>query len=99
MHSNLIGKHVILRTENAGVFFGVLEEKEGTTVKLSNCRKLYYWEGAGAVEQLAVDGTSKSQKCKFTLFVPNMIIEQEIQLIPCSEKSIQSLNSVKEWKE
>lgn len=23
MHSNLIGKHVIIRTKNAGVFFGV----------------------------------------------------------------------------
>lgn len=39
MHSNLIGKHVIIRTKNAGVFFGVLEEKEGTTVKLSNCKE------------------------------------------------------------
>jgi hypothetical protein len=98
MHSNLIGKHVIVRAETAGVFFGILEEKEGTTVKLSNCRKLHYWVGAGAVEQLAVDGTSKPQECRFTVIVPSMIIEQEIQLIPCSEKSIESLSSVKEWK-
>lgn len=56
---NQIGKKVIVRAEKAGVFFGTLAKKEGSEVQLYNARKLYYWSGAAAVEQLAVDGVNK----------------------------------------
>ena len=38
-------KHVIIRADRAGVFFGVLESKNDSEVELSNCRKLHYWDG------------------------------------------------------
>lgn len=98
MTKEYIGKHVIVRANGAGVFFGVLEAKEGQTVKLSNCRKLYYWSGACAVEQLSVDGVLTSDSCKFTVWVNSMIIENEIQTIPCTQKSINNLTSVEVWK-
>ena len=91
-------KHVIIRADRAGVFFGVLEAKDGSEVTLSNCRKLHYWDGAAAVQQLALDGVSEPENCRFTVFVPKIVILGVIEIIPCSEKSIISLNSVPIWK-
>jgi hypothetical protein len=93
-----IGEKVIVRAYSAGVFFGTLIEKNGDEVTLSNARKLYQWDGAAAVEQLALNGTSKPENCKFTVTVEEITIMQVSQIIPCTEDSIISLESVEEWK-
>jgi hypothetical protein len=99
MNTNL-ENYVIVRADRAGVFFGQLVKKEGSEVTLNNCRKLYYWKNAAAVEQLALDGVREDTKneCKFTVTVNNVTINNYIQIIPCSEKAILSLKSVPEWK-
>lgn len=89
---------VIVRSNGAGVFFGELVELNGDVVTMKNVRKIHYWSGAAAVEQLATDGTSKPEECRFTVFVEQMIITNVLQVITCTEKSIVSLSNVKEWK-
>ena len=91
-------KYVIVRADRAGVFFGKLKEKNGQEVTLTEVRKLHYWDGAAAVEELAVIGTKKPERCRFTITVPSMTIEQCIQTLPCSKKSIEVIKSVPEWK-
>ncbi len=91
-------KYVIVRADRAGVFFGILKEKNGQEVTMTYVRKLHYWNGAAAVEQLALNGTSNPNDCRFTVSVPEMTIDGVIQVIPCSKQSIDSLKSVKEWK-
>lgn len=91
-------KKVIVRANGAGVFFGELKEKNGNEVTMTNVRKLFYWDGAAAVEQLAVDGTSKPYNCKFTIFLEEMTITNVLQIIPCTDKAIDSLTNVPEWK-
>lgn len=93
-----IGEKVIIRSDKAGVFFGTLLEKEGTEVRLGNVRRIWYWEGAASLSQLAIDGTSLPNKCKFTVTVPEMIILEVIEIIPCTEKAIKSIEGVPEWK-
>ena len=92
--------YVIVRSDKAGVFFGKLINKTDNEVELHDCRKLFYWEGACAVEQIALDGISKEKvnNCKFTVTVPQMTISSWIQIIPCSEKSINSINGISVWK-
>ena len=55
----LVGKKVIIRSYGAGVFFGTLNEAEQTedkwTVELLDCRRLWNWNGACSITQLAVD--------------------------------------------
>ena len=51
-------KYVIVRGDRSGVFFGEFIERKGREVKLANCRRLWYWDGACSISQLAVDGTS-----------------------------------------
>lgn len=96
--NKMIGKKVIIRADRAGVFFGTLKEKNGSEVTLENVRRLWYWDGAASLSQLAVDGTKKPYDCKFTVTVPEMTILGVIEIIPCTEEAIASIEGVKEWK-
>ena len=93
--------YVIVRADKAGVFFGILDKKESNEVTLTQCRKLWRWVGACAVEQIAVDGIleSKKIKCQFTVTVKSITILNVIEILPCTEKSVQSIKSVPEWKQ
>ena len=52
---NMENKYYIIRGDRSGVFFGQIAGRNGQEVELRNVRKLWYWEGACAVEQLAVE--------------------------------------------
>lgn len=96
--NNFIGKKVIVRGDRSGIFFGTLVEKDGQEVKLVTCRRLWYWDGAASISQLAVDGTSKPGNCKFTVTVDEIEILDAIEIIPCTDKAIESIKRVREWK-
>ena len=91
-------KKVIIRADRAGVFFGTLKEKNGNEVTLTDARRIWYWDGAASLSQLAVDGTSKPSRCKFTVTVPEMTVLGVIEIIPCSDKAIKSIEGVAEWR-
>lgn len=98
MKTNLIGKKVIIRGDRSGVFFGTLKEKNGQEVVLGECRRLWYWDGAASISQLAVDGTAKPAQCQFTVVVDEIAILDAIEIIPCTEKAIESIGSVRVWR-
>ena len=91
-------KKVIIRADRAGVFFGTLKEKNGSEVTLADVRRIWYWSGANSLSQLAVDGTRNPSNCKFTVVVPEMTVLGVIEIIPCSDKAIKSIEGVAEWK-
>ncbi|MBP3936420.1 MAG: hypothetical protein IK954_02410 [Clostridia bacterium] len=91
-------KKVIIRSDRAGVFFGTFKEKNGSEVTLTNCRRIWYWEGAASISQLAVTGTVKPIGCKFTIAVPEITVLGVIEIIPCTEEAIQSIEGVPVWK-
>lgn len=94
----LSGKKVIIRGDRSGIFFGTLVERTGNEVVLSNCRRLWYWDGAASISQLAVDGTVNPDGCKFTMAVEEIVILDAIEIIPCTAKAAQTIESVKVWK-
>jgi hypothetical protein len=95
---DFIGKKVIVRGDRSGVFFGTLKEKECREVVLTNCRRLWYWEGAASLSQLAAEGTTNPGGCKFTMKVDEIGILDAIEIIPCTEKAINSIEKVVVWK-
>ena len=90
---------VIIRAEKAGVFFGEIKERSGQEVVMTNCRRLWFWSGAASLSQLATEGVKNPGQCKFTVTVPEMTIFGVIEIIPCTDDAINSINSVKEWKQ
>lgn len=91
-------KKVIIRASQAGVFFGELVERNGSEVKLKNARRLWCWDGAASISQLAVDGTKRPDDCKFTVAVEEIEILGVIEIIPCTEIAIASIEGVREWR-
>ena len=89
-----IGKTCIIRADRAGVFFGTLAEMDGTTATIRNCRRLWYWDGAASISELAVNGTARPRECKFTIQVDEMAVLGVIEVIPCTDKAIESINAV-----
>ena len=95
---NLIGKKVIVRGDRSGVFFGTLVARVEREVILNNCRRIWYWEGAASISQIAQDGVKKPERCKFTITVDSIVILDAIEIIPCTNQAIKSIESVKVWK-
>lgn len=91
-------KKVIIRGDRSGVFFGTLIERKGQEVKLANCRRLWFWDGAASISQLAVDGTTCPGNCKFTVVVSEIEILDAIEVIPCTDKAIKSIENTPVWK-
>ena len=90
--------YYIIRADRAGVFFGHIKSREGSEVTMTDVRRLWHWEGACSLSQLAVEGTKAPDDCKFTVTVPEMTILGVIEIIPCTPDATCSILSVKEWK-
>jgi len=59
---------------------------------------MWYWSGAASLSQLATEGTSRPNDCKFPCEVPEVILTEVIEIIPISEKAEASIKAVPVWK-
>lgn len=94
----LIGKYVIVRTYSAGVFAGELERKSGQEVTLKNVRRLWKWEGAASLSQLAMEGTKSPNECKFPCEVDKIELLQAIEILEVTDMAKKSIKQVKIWE-
>lgn len=94
---NVSYDNVIVRADRAGVFAGQLKERTGDEVVLCNARRLWYWEGAASLSQLAREGVSKPEMCKFPVTLPELIVLGVIEIIPMSDEAKASIDSVPVW--
>lgn len=90
-------EYVIVRTYSAGAWAGDLKSRSGKEVVLSNARRLWYWDGAASLSQLAVSGTSKPQNCKFPVAVPSIVLTEAIEIMYATEAARSSIESVPVW--
>lgn len=95
---NMKGKYVIARCHRAGVFFGIYESEVENKLTLKDVRKLHYWNGAAAVEEISQIGTKRPGDCRFTITIPVMTVSNAIQIIPCTDEAVEAIKSVKEWR-
>ena len=93
-------EYVIIRSYDAGCFAGYLKDKkdENRIVTLIKARRLWYWDGAASLSQLAMEGVAKPENCKFPCEVDNIIIYNVCEIISATEKAKKSINGVKVWK-
>lgn len=94
-------EYSMVRTYGAGVFYGVVESLDKTTrtAVVRNARRVWYWSGAASLSQLATDGTSKPNDCKFPTAVDSVTLFQVEEIIPLTKKAKDSLDSVPVWKQ
>ena len=94
----MIGKTCIVRTYSAGVFLGTVKERKGKEALLTNARRIWYWAGAASLSQLANEGTSNPQACKFPAPVSEVLLTEAIEFIPATEAAIASIAAVPVWR-
>lgn len=93
-----LNQKCIFRGDKSGVFFGTLLKKEGQEIEIGNCRRLWYWDGACSLNEIAKIGTVKPDNCKFTVIVDKLIILDCVEIIPCTDEAVKVIESVAEWK-
>lgn len=93
----LIGRICMVRSRAAGVFLGRIETKNGDEVALTDARRIWYWDGAASLSQLATVGTSKPENCKFPAPVAEVLVAGVIEIIPATETAIRSISAVPQW--
>lgn len=87
----------IVRTYSAGVFFGEVESRNGHEVVLRNARRLWYWDGAASLSELAQRGTSKPTNCKFPVPVDRVTLLQAIEIIDTTAAARKTIDEVPVW--
>jgi len=91
--------YVIVRTYSAGVFAGLLESRVGKEVVMRDARRIWYWAGAASLSQLAMDGTSKPQECKFPVAVDRVVLLEAIEILDVRPVARASIEGVPVWRQ
>lgn len=89
--------YVIVRTYSAGVFAGYLESRSGKEGVIRKARRIWYWSGAASLSQLAVNGTSDPQNCKFPCEVEKIEVTEIIEIIHVTKIAHKSIMGVPIW--
>jgi len=92
-------RYCVIRTYSAGVHIGYVKEfgeKHPQQATLLNSRRLYNWNNACSLSQVAMDGVGDGSRIAMEL--PEITLTDVIEAIPCSEKSAEFFKAVKAWK-
>ncbi len=91
-------KKVIVRTYSAGVFYGEIESRNGQEVVMRNARRLWYWDGAASLSQMAMEGVKRPENCKFAMPVDRVELLQAIEILDTTAEAQKNIEEVPEWK-
>jgi len=92
-------EYKIVRTYSAWVFAGYLESEEGKEIVLRNARRLWRWQGAASLSQLAMEGVKTPDECKFPCEVDKVKLKEAIEILDVTEEAFNSIKSVPVWEE
>ena len=91
--------YCIVRTYSAGVFAGLYDRnvkgKEGTVFE---ARRLWYWDGACSLSQLANEGTKKPGDCRFAQVVSEIDLKEVIEVLLCTSEAEECIKGVRNWE-
>lgn len=87
--------YVIIRTYSAGVHAGYLKEKEPGTmiVSLVKARRIWKWEGAFTLNEMASFGVEKPKKCRFSCPVEQITLDA-IEIIYTTSQGQKNIQGV-----
>ena len=94
----VVGKYCVIRGRGFGVFAGTVEAVDDTCVLVKNARRLWYWDGAASISQIAAEGVKNPNGCKFSVPVESIVLRDWIEVIPCADQAVTIIQGVKEWK-
>lgn len=98
LNEQFLGKKCIFRTYSAGVHYGILVSRQGRECLVHSSIRIWKWDGACSLSQMANEGVKNPAGCKFAVVVPELLLTEVIEIIPCSDIAIEIIESVNTWK-
>lgn len=92
---SLVGTHCVVRTYSAGVHLGVVASHDGKAVVLNDARRLWKWNGAFTLSEVATKGVAKNGS-RIAVALPVIHLTEAIELIPTTEEARASFDAVHE---
>jgi len=91
-------RYVLIRSRDSGVHAGYLKSRNSeNSCTLVDARRIHYWDGAASLSQLAQDGVSKPENCRFA-----HTLEVEVigicEILTVTEKAKNIIEAVALWK-
>jgi hypothetical protein len=83
-------KYVIVRTYSAGVHFGELVDRRGKEVDLANARRIWSWNGANTLHEIALAGVGKGSHVSKA--VSAISLTEAIEIIACTSDAVANLD-------
>ena len=88
-------QYVMIRTDRAGVHYGLLDSRNGREVVLKDARRVFSWSGgANTLNELSQTGPTSA---KISQPVPSITLLEAIEVIPMTSAAVTLLGSFK-WK-
>ena len=78
------GPFVVVRTYSAGVHVGTLVSRKGTEVVLRDARRLWRWNGANTLHEVALHGVSETYT-RLSEPVPEIVLTEAIEVLTASK--------------
>lgn len=88
------GKKVLVRSYDAGVYFGTMVDIQGEQVELANVRNIWNWCGASCLSQIANHGIKRG---RVSPVVKSMVLNRCCQIMPLEEEAVNNLESQPIW--
>ena len=89
----MTNKHVVIRTYSAGVHVGQLVERRGKEVDLVRARRIWSWQGANTLHEIALHGVGKGSRVSEP--VAEITLTEAIEVITMSEEAIKRFEDAK----
>jgi hypothetical protein len=90
-------KKYMVRSNGSGVWAGTIKELDGDTAVMTNARRVWYWEGAASLSELAQRGTSNPDGCKFPVPVEKVIVFNVLEIIMMTSDAWENIENVPIW--
>ena len=97
MNTSLLNKKIIARIDRAGVFHGTLDYIDNEIIRLKDVRRIYYWNGALSVTDIAAKGITGG-KVTVPVSTVEFMSDKIVELNECSDESTKSIEAIKPWK-
>ena len=94
-----VGECVLVRTYSAGVVVGTLASRDGREVILRDARRIWRWDGAATLHELATLGPSRPEGCRIPAPVPEVLLTEAIEILAVTPTARERIEAVPAWTE
>ena len=86
----MIDSYVLVRTDSAGIHFGILKYQTGKEVMLNESRRIWRWKGANTLNEISLRGCDMDWT-RISEPTNEIILTEATEVLLCSEEAIANL--------